>query len=185
MNIGQISEMLLGGAVGVLPTDTVYGLVARAVDRMAVGRLYELKSREQKPGTIIAASVDQLVELGVDGSCLDAVARFWPNPISVVISVDGSLDYLSQTIGSLAFRVVADPEIIKLLNVTGPLLTSSANLPGQPVASTVTQAKGYFGNQVDFYVDGGDLSGRLASTIIKLEGGIIRVLRQGSIKVDI
>ncbi len=51
--------------MGVLPTDTVYGLVARRLDQAAATRLYRLKKREQKPGTVIAASIDQLVELGI------------------------------------------------------------------------------------------------------------------------
>lgn len=174
---------LIQTGVGVLPTDTVYGLVAPAVNPDLVQRLYDLKSRERKPGTIIASNTQQLIDLGVDPRYIKKVERYWPNPVSIVIPVDESLTYLHQGVGSLAFRVVSNPEVSNLLNLTGPLLTSSANQPGDPVASTVAEARKYFGDQVDFYIDGGDLSERLASTIIKIDENGIVVLRQGSIEI--
>src|SRR5665213_2242664 len=82
-------------AVGVIPTDTVYGIVARAADHEAVARLYKLKKREGKPGTIIAADIDQLVELGIKRRYLKAVEQFWPGALSVNIpSTDPELAYL-------------------------------------------------------------------------------------------
>jgi len=81
----QIVELLQNNAVAVIPTDTLYGVVCRAVDEVAVAKLYKLKSREKKPGTIIAANIDQLVELGIPRRYLTAVEQFWPNPISIEI----------------------------------------------------------------------------------------------------
>jgi len=171
-------------AIGVIPTDTVYGLVARAADQAAVGRLYELKKREAKPGTIIAASLEQLEQLGLKHRYLKAVEQFWPAAVSVIIPTsDPKLDYLHQGTMSLAVRLPASPELQKLLAVTGPLLTSSANPPGEPTAVTITQARGYFGDQVDFYVDGGDLSARQPSTIIRVVDDAIEVLRPGAVPI--
>lgn len=78
----RLAELLLASAVGVIPTDTVYGLVARASDEAAVARLYSLKPRENKPGTIIAASIDQLVELGIKYRYLKAVEEFFYKPVA-------------------------------------------------------------------------------------------------------
>lgn len=61
----SLAPLLKAGAIGVLPTDTVYGIVCSAALPVAVGKLYAAKQRDHKPGTIIAANVDQLVELGV------------------------------------------------------------------------------------------------------------------------
>jgi L-threonylcarbamoyladenylate synthase len=177
-------QLSLPGAIGVIPTDTVYGLVARATDKDAVKRLYDLKRREAKPGTIIAASIDQLVQLGIKRRYLTAVEQFWPGAVSVVVVGSPELDYLHQGMASLAVRIPDHPELQQLLEQVGPLLTSSANHPGQPTSTTIAQAKQYFANEVDFYVDGGDLSSNLPSTIIRIVDDAIEVLRRGAVEVQ-
>lgn len=183
---GDINNQLQkAGSIGVIPTDTVYGVVARAVDPSAVARLYELKKREDKPGTIIAANLSQLEELGLKHRYLKAVEQFWPGAVSVVIPVSNpELAYLHQGKMSLAVRIPDDKKLKKLLDQTGPLVTSSANQPGQPTAAKVQQAKDYFGDQVDFYEDGGDLSNHQPSTIVRIIDDAIEVLRPGAVKID-
>lgn len=178
----ELVQLLQKGGVGVLPTDTVYGLVTVASNPRAVERFYTLKKREQKPGTLIAASTQQLRELGVPKHEIDAVAKWWPNPLSAVLSVQGN-EHLHQGVGTLAMRVVADPAVRALLEQTGPLITSSANQPGEPPATTIDEAIAYFGESVDFYVDGGEIKNVLPSTIIRPTQDGIDVLRQGSISV--
>jgi L-threonylcarbamoyladenylate synthase len=173
------------GTVGVIPTDTVYGLVAKAGDEDAVKRLYKLKHRENKPGTIIAASIDQLEELGLKHRYLEAVKQFWPGAVSVIIPTsDPKLNYLNQGQYSLAVRLPDKPELVELLTKVGPLVTSSANVAGQPTSTTVNEAKAYFKDSVDFYVDGGDLSGNQASTIVKVLDDAVEIIRQGAVKID-
>ncbi len=177
----HLIDLLKHGGVGVLPTDTVYGLVCDASNPAAVERLYSLKYREQKPGTTIAASSEQIIALGVEENAVRAVERFLPG---VSIEIQWAGEYLHQGTGRSAFRVVVDGDVKKLLDKTGPLLTSSANLPGQPPANTIEEARAYFGESVDFYVDGGDLSGRQSSTLIRVVDGIPEVLRQGSVQIE-
>jgi L-threonylcarbamoyladenylate synthase len=173
--------LLQRGAVGILPTDTVYGLAARAQDQQAVQRLYALKSRVRKPGTIVAANIEQLYDLGVDKTYLDAASQWWPGPVSVIVPLNDKLAYLHQNVDSGAVRVVADEALRKILLQTGPLLTSSANHPGKTEAATTADAWNYFKNDVDFYVDGGDFSDRAPSTIIQItDTGNITVIRQGA-----
>ena len=171
------------GAVGILATDTVYGLVASAHNVAAVSRLYVLKQRENKPGTLIAASIEQLVELGIMRRYISPVEPYWPNPLSVVVPAPESLHYLHQGKGSLAVRIPADDVLLALLQKTGPLLTSSANQPGMPTATTLQEAQAYFGDSVDYYLDGGDLYGRASSTIIRVVDDEIEVLREGAVTI--
>lgn len=179
----KVASLLKDGGVGVLLTDTVYGLVCRAADEVAVKKLYQLKSRDHKPGTVIAANADQLVELGLKARYLKAVQQFWPGAIS--IEIPHHIVYLNQGTGRQAFRVVAGPlELLNVLSVTGALLTSSANLPGEHPANNLAEAQKYFGETVDFYVDGGDLSGREPSTLIRVVDDAIEVLRPGAVKID-
>jgi L-threonylcarbamoyladenylate synthase len=171
-------------SVVVIPTDTVYGLVARAQDVKAVERLYSLKSRDNKPGTLIGMSIDQLVELGFKRRYLKAVAQFWPGAVSVVLPCSNvGLEYLSLGRPDIALRIPDDDDLRSLLELTGPILTTSANLPGQPPATTIDEARAYFNNRVDAYFDGGNLAKRQPSTIIKVIDDGVEVIRQGSVKV--
>lgn len=178
-------QLLEPGTVGVMPTDTVYGLTARAADRTAAARLYDLKGRADKPGTLIAANIEQLEDLGLKHRYLKAAEQFWPGAVSVVIPASNpELAYLHQGKMSLAVRIPSDPKLQKLLQQTGPLLTTSANHAGQPVSTTIEQARKAFGDQVDFYEDGGDLAGREPSTVIRIVDDAIEVLRPGAVKID-
>jgi len=182
----EVTDVLLQpGAVAVIPTDTVYGLVARAADEAAVQRLFEIKKRDAKPGTLIAASIDQVEALGFKRRYLTAVQQYWPGAVSVVIpAADPALKYLHRGKMSVAVRIPKDLELHKLLERTGPLMTSSANDPGQPTAATAQAAKDYFGDQVDIYVDGGDLSDRQPSTVIRIVDDAIEILREGAVKIS-
>ena len=180
----MVKNLNVPGAIGVMPTDTVYGVVARANDKIAVRRLYELKKRDKKPGTVIAANIDQLHELGLKRRYLTAVQQYWPNSLSVVIPCGPELGYLHLGKYSLAVRIPNDAVLNMLSIIVGPILTSSANAPGQPPASNIDDAKKYFETKVDFYIDGGDLQDRLPSTVIRVVDDAIEILREGAVKID-
>lgn len=180
----SLISVLLSGEVGVLPTDTVYGLVCVAENKTAVEKLYSIKKRSDKRGTLIAASLNQLDKLGFDINYFEPVKNYWPGAISVVTPMDSSLDYLNNGLGTMAVRIPLNPAVQRLLEVTGPLLTTSANSPDQPVAANLSEAEAYFGDQIDFYVDGGDYSDRLPSTIIEIVDGNISIIRAGSVKIN-
>ncbi len=179
----KVIKQLMNGKVGIMPTDTVYGIVARADDKHAVQKMYALKKREKKPGTLIAANTQQLVELGVTQSNIDKVSKWWPNPLSAVLPIDGH-NYLHQGVTTLAMRVVAQPELSKLLEQTGPLITSSANQPSKPPATNIDEAVAYFGDSIDFYLDGGTIANVQPSTIVRPTDDGLEVLRQGSITLQ-
>jgi len=169
------------GEVGVMPTDTLYGLVCQASDKAAVNKLYTLKNREHKPGTVIAASIEQLQKFGLVDTELSRAKKYWPGPTSILIKASSHLAYLTQGMPELACRVISQPvSLVQLLHVVGPLLTTSANLPGEAPADTIDEAEGCFGEAVDFYIDGGDLSGKLPSTLIRLGTNGPEVLRHGA-----
>lgn len=180
----ELIAMLKDGAIGVVPTDTVYGLVGRAESSKAVARMYSVKSRERQPGTTIAASTEQLQSLGFPSESLAVASKYWPNALSVEMSASKIAEYLSTGQPVMAARVPNNPEIIALLTQVGPLMTTSANAPKQPTSTSVDMAVDYFGDDVDFYVDGGDLSGRPPSTIIGInDDESITVYRQGAVDI--
>ena len=181
MTIQQLTKTLqVEGTVAVIPTDTVYGLVARVKDREAVQKLYNLKNREMKPGTIITTDIEQLVDLGLRRSYLVPFKPYWPNPLTFVIPISSiELNYLHMGKNSLAVRVTKDPFLQKIIPSTGPLLSTSANLPGQATAKTIIEARKYFGDKVDAYYDGGKIENTKASTIVRIIDDSFEILRQG------
>ena len=87
-------KILNCGWSGVLPTDTVYGLVALAADPAAIQKMYDTKKRTSQPGTLIASSINDLAKLGLDSNQLSLAAKFWPGQISVVVNADNVATYL-------------------------------------------------------------------------------------------
>ncbi|HZM63890.1 MAG TPA: L-threonylcarbamoyladenylate synthase [Candidatus Saccharimonadales bacterium] len=182
----QVAAMLQKGAVGIIPTDTIYGIVTRAGDAQAVDRLYQLKQRpdEIRSGTVIAASVQQLVDLGIDRAAIQQVAHLWPNPLSIELPVPEELSHLYQSGAHRAFRVVADPQVQAFLHKTGPLLTTSVNRSGMPPATNLAQAQAYFGDKVDLYVQGGELGNRPPSTVAVFKDDKVQVVRPGAVTIN-
>ena len=180
----RVAELLMQGAIGVIPTDTVYGLVGSATNQTAISRMYAAKDRPEHAGTIIGASTQQFCELGFDRQQLEAVSRFWPASLSVVLDASGVAGYLKESRSSLPVRIPDAARLGALLKEVGPLMTTSANTPGAPTSTTIKMAERYFGADVDFYVDAGDLGERPPSTIIGFdEKGETIVYRHGAVDI--
>lgn len=163
--------------MGVLATDTIYGIVGRAHDRTAVERIYKLKGRSpDKPMIILIGSVEDLELFGVRADGVN-LADHWPGPVSIILPCDrDDLEYLHRGTKTLAFRLPDKPALRDLLSKTGPLVAPSANPEGHPPARNVEEAKAYFGDQVSIYV-GGEVTGS-PSKLIKIdESGNVTVLR--------
>jgi L-threonylcarbamoyladenylate synthase len=179
----QIIAQLKNGRMGILATDTIYGLVGSALIPEAVERIYQIRQRDlSKPFIILISSLDDLNKyfgLHLKGVKLNLLKKIWPNQISIILPCsDEKFTYLHRGQKSLAFRMPNKPGLLELLKQTGPLVAPSANLEGQPEASTIEEAKNYFGSKVDFYLDEGKIANQ-SSTLISLENDQIKILRQG------
>ncbi len=179
-NILSLKQSIRSGGVGVLKTDTIYGLVGSALNKKAVQRVYKIKKRNyQKPLIVLISSLTDLKKFGISLSPSSSamIAKFWPGPVSIILPCGSSkFKYLHRGTKSIAFRL---PKLIKLRNLlksTGPLVAPSANIEGFPPAKNIREAESYFGNAVDFYIDSGLARGR-ASKLFKLEGDSLRILR--------
>src|SRR5690606_25594332 len=109
-------------------------------------------------GTILINDAEQIEDYVAPEQLLPAQV-YWPGPVSVVLPVGDKLNYAHRGLQSLPFRIPDYPALRRLLAATGPLASSSANSAGKPTATTIEEAMGIFREAVDFYVDGGDLSG--------------------------
>jgi L-threonylcarbamoyladenylate synthase len=118
----RLIKMINAGAIGVIPSDTVYGLVAKAGKAKAVERMYGVKERPNQPGTIIGASIGQFEALGFPYLPLAAANKYWPASLSVVVDATDVQSYLKVERDSLPLRIPGSPQLLKLLERhTGPL----------------------------------------------------------------
>ncbi|MFA5871636.1 MAG: L-threonylcarbamoyladenylate synthase [Parcubacteria group bacterium] len=170
-------------AIGVIPTDTIYGVVASALSKKAVARAYKILSRNpKKPFIILISSIKDLELFGVilDNDAKRILKKLWPGKVSVILPSPGNnFRYLHRGTKSLAFRLPRKKSLTELLGKTGPLISTSANPEGKKPAVTVAGAKKYFDNKVDFFVNAGKLSSK-SSTLLKVEGGKICIIRRGT-----
>ena len=179
------------GQLVVLPTDTVYGVAADAFTPEAVQRLLDAKGRgRQSPPPVLIPNTSTLSALAAEVTApLTALAEaFWPGPLTIITQANPSLSWdLGETGGTVALRIPDQPLALELLQETGPLAVSSANLTGQPAARTAAAAHEMLGDSVEVYLEVGETPGDgVASTIIDAtglteEGGQLRILREGGV----
>ena len=191
------------GGIGVLPTDTIYGLVGSALNKKTVERIYKLRRRNpKKPMIISIGSLGDLGRFGVkpDKKMAHFLKSIWlrskvlvlfsnsreleNRPASVILplspnhySLTTKLNYLHRGTKSLAFRLPKPYWLRRLLAKVGPLVAPSANPEGKPPAKTIKEARKYFGDKADFYVDGGRIIGR-PSKLVQITEGKIKILRK-------
>ncbi len=168
---------LQAGGVAVLRTDTLYGILCRADDERAVSRVYQLKHRnEAKSPIVLIADQSQLYDQPTD-DLRPALDMMWPGPYSIILPGDNAPQWITRDNGSVAYRMPAHDELRYLVRHTGPLIAPSANLEGEPPALTVQQAIDYFGDAVDIYVDGGEVTDTRPSTLLRFDGNKFDKLR--------
>jgi L-threonylcarbamoyladenylate synthase len=178
---------VLKGELVVLPTDTVYGIGADAFRPSAVTDLLAAKGRgREMPPPVLVGSVraaSALIEdLGPYGQ--ELIDEFWPGGLTLICRASRSLKWdLGETKGTVAVRMPQHPVALELLAETGPMAVSSANLTGQPAATTAAAARDQLGDVAEVYLDGGPCHAVTPSTIVDLTGDMPRLLRTGVVSI--
>ena len=170
---------LVAGEVGIIPTDTLYGIVGSALKPPTVGLIYRLRERDlDKPLIVMLSSAAEIGRfVAVSDGQRELLEQLWPGPVSVILRCQNeALAYLHRNSGGVAFRVPANPALREFLKATGPLVAPSANPQGSEPATSVEEAQNYFGDRVAFYIDGGRLVGE-ASALIDLRTDTPHILR--------
>lgn len=167
-----------------VPTDTIYGISASAFSPEAILRIYRLRKRNpKKPFIVLISSIADLIKFNVrlKPAVYHLLTKWWPGKVSVVLPCNlRNFFYLHRGTGTLAFRVPKNAKLRAFLKKTGPLVSASVNPEGLPPARTISQAKKYFGDNLDFYIDVGVLNSP-PSTLVSFVGGKIKILRQGAV----
>ena len=183
--VAAAAAALKSGRLVVMPTDTVYGLAADAFDNRAVASLLAAKGRgrDMPVGVLVGSwhTIEGLVYY-VPDSARELIRAFWPGALSLVVQQAPSLQWdLGDARGTVMLRMPLHPVALELLRETGPLAVSSANVSGQPPATTAPLAQVQLGPLIDVYLDGGPSPEQAASTIVDLTGPAPRILREGPV----
>ncbi|MFB7250347.1 L-threonylcarbamoyladenylate synthase [Microbacterium sp. NPDC056234] len=183
------------GELIVIPTDTVYGVAADAFSPAAVQRLLDAKGRgrNQPPPVLVSgpATLSALAE-SVPEPVERLVEAFWPGGLTIVLPAQRSLTWdLGETQGTVAVRMPDSRVALELLEETGPLAVSSANLTGKDAAIAASDALDMLGDKVAVYLDTGLSRDGIASTIVDATSLVsrgedspkpaVRILREGAI----
>lgn len=179
----SLINVLREGGVAVIPTDTIYGIVGQALNKDAVLRIYQIKKRApEKPCIILIGDIKELEKFLINLSEKQK-NKFEElsagGAVSIILDCpDDVFSYLHRGTKTLAFRLPETKELRNLLMKTGPLVAPSANPEGLSPAKNINEARTYFSDSVNMYIDGGEISGK-ASRVIKLwKDGSISILRE-------
>ena len=180
------AEILKNGGIIIFPTETVYGIGANALDENAVKRIYDVKRRDlNKPISVLVSDFDMIDKIAKNITDIEykIMKTFFPGPLTIILKkkeivpniVTAGLDYVGV-------RMPEGEIARKLVELTGvPLATPSANISGSPSGTNLDTIMKDFEGKVDLYIDGGESKLGLASTIVKVVDGEIKILREGSI----
>lgn len=187
--IAAAQAAVAAGECIVLPTDTVYGIGANALDAAAVQRLLDAKQRgRDMPPPVLISEPALLASLAAEVSpAAQALAdAFWPGALTLVVRAQHSLRMdLGERGATIAVRVPNHDFTRSLLRRTGPLAVSSANVSGKPAAMSIAGAQSQLGDLVAVYIDGGVCATEVPSTIVDVtRDREAVVLRQGRLKLE-
>ncbi len=176
----QAADILLKGGLVIIPTETVYGIAANALNPKAIEKLYKIKERpKDKPFSLHIAEKEKVEEFACDISlsAYKLMSKFWPGPLTIILK--------SKAEGTIGIRMPDNEvalEIIKLAG--GSVVCPSANISGQPAPADFNDAIKDLKGLVDFAVDTGVTKLGLESSVVDCSAGSLKVLREAAIKKE-
>jgi L-threonylcarbamoyladenylate synthase len=171
----------------VIPTETVYGLAAPALDPRAVAAVFEIKGRPaDNPLIVHVTRPEHSSQIGAVPSALarQLMERFWPGPLTLVLPCSGRLPWVTAGLDSVAVRHPAHPFAAALIDRAGPLAAPSANRSGRPSPTRGHHAAVDLDGRVPLVIDGGALEHGLESTVLDVRGDEPVLLRPGALPLE-
>ncbi|MDO5060427.1 MAG: L-threonylcarbamoyladenylate synthase [Actinomycetaceae bacterium] len=182
--LAAVAQAITANQPIVFPTDTIYGIGGNPASRQAVDAVLAAKGRgRQMPPPVLLANPQQVevVAKNVPAVAYRLMEAFWPGPLTLILPTGEGVKYdLGDLPDTIAVRMPDHPVALQILEKTGPLAVTSANLTGEPPATDCAQAVAYFGNQVALYFDGGATAGNIPSTIVSCVDEV-KILRLGKL----
>lgn len=181
--IQRASDELSSGNIVALPTDTIYGLCAHALDKRAIEKLYETKGRkDQKGAPVLIGCRSQLQRLAenISPHAASLMDSLWPSGLTLVLPASPKLSpLLTEGGASIAVRMPAQALCRVLAMRAGPFVATSANHSGEPPLQSAQAIISRFQNKVALTIDGGKIGNTRPSTVVDARGDKPKLLRKG------
>lgn len=182
--MANLKEILENGGAVILPTETVYGLFAQAMNEAAVEHVYQLKRRpKDKAMNLNVADLETILAFSKNQpSYLKTLYEaFLPGPLTIILQANDRVPaWINSGLSTIGFRIPNHPKTLELIQQTGPLIGPSSNISGRESGKIFADIKTQFNNEVTGLADDAALTG-VDSTILDLSGETARILRQGAI----
>jgi L-threonylcarbamoyladenylate synthase len=180
----QAAELIKSGGIAAMPTETVYGLAANALDPKAVENVFKTKGRPaDNPLIVHLSDISQVAEYTEDipDLAFRIFERFSPGPLTVVLKKKDIIpDITSGGLDTVGIRIPGDEKCRRLIALAGvPIAAPSANISGKPSPTTAASVYDDLNGKIPLILDGGACRVGIESTVISLENGKIRILRPG------
>lgn len=187
--INKIIDVLSKGEIAILPTDTVYGLTGDATSLKAIKLANNIKKREKpQPLLILVSSIDMLKKYtkNISDLELEVINKYWPNKLTILFEKNDLLsDELTASSPYVGVRMPNNKLLLDIMNkYNKPLLSTSANIHSKDVITKISLLEDEMRDSVSYIYDAGELS-TTASTLIKIENGKIKILREGELASQI
>ncbi|HFI0270453.1 TPA: L-threonylcarbamoyladenylate synthase [Streptococcus suis] len=188
MTMDKLRKILTSGGAVVLPTETVYGLFAQALNEEAVNRVYQLKQRPRDKAMNL--NVSNLNDINFFSQntpfFLEKLYnRFMPGPLTIILKANDNVPFwVNSGLDTVGFRVPNHVKTLQLISETGPLIGPSANISGNESGKKFSDIQAQFSVDLPGIEDDQALTG-IDSTILDLSGQKARILRQGAISREL
>ena len=181
-------ESLKSGGIVAIPTDTVYGLGADPFNASAVQKLYTFKGRpDGKPIPLVLSAVEDIhsVAQNLPEFFFHLTDRFWPGGLTIVVESKDLLPVLTAGGSTVGVRIPDNLLLLQILQAFGgPMAITSANVSGEPPATSIEEIDEELASRIDLIVDGGKTPGPVPSTVYDISVSPPIIRRHGVISEE-
>ena len=185
MDIGKLVDLINNGNIAVVPTDTVYGIIGDATNIDVIHKVYEVKKRDySKPLILMVSGIDMLEKYVLEVNNIEKklIDRYWPGKLTILFKKNNNVDDLITSGSELVgIRYPDNKELNELMDkLNKPLISTSCNISSKEVITSIDMLEEDISKHVSYVYDGGILSDT-SSTIVRVNGGKIEILRDGEL----
>lgn len=189
MNIDKIVDVINDGGLVISPTDTVYGIMADSLNEETIKRVFSVKKRDiSKPLILLMNSIDMIYEYTSDINELEKelICKYHPGLLTIILKKNNKVSNLiTGGLDTVGIRIPNNNDLLSIIEILNrPVISTSANISGSEVITNIWMIENELKENIDYIEDGGEVSD-FYSTIVLVDDGKIKILREGKLSNQI